>query len=117
MEKITFLDEHRTEVVFRKKGDDNVESDFKVAETHYFEVKLAEGKELCVKLASEEGEIIYHNPSATIFNLNERHVQEVQPMKQGDVMGLVCSFINGKDGKGYSFCQFLINGECNGIAM
>ena len=125
-EKITLWDEHETEVVFRKKEDDNVESEFKIAETHYFEVNLARGKEMWIKLKSEKSEIIYHNPSATLFNVvieykkfnvNESHVQEVKQMEQGDVMGLVCSFINGEDGTGYSLCQFLINGESIGRAM
>ena len=72
MEKITFLDENGTDVVFKKEEDDIAQSEYKIAEPHYFEVHLAEGKEFCIKLESERSQIIYHNPSAILHNAKKR---------------------------------------------
>ena len=123
MEKICFFDE----VIFKKKENDSAQSTVKIAETHYFEVHLKQGQELCIKLESEESQIIYHNPSAMISNIKkvgahddkdgQRNIQEVKHLQHGNILGFVCSFFDREDEKGYSLCQFLHNGEPIGIAM
>ena len=50
-------------------------------------------------------------------NEEQLTVHEVKPLIQGNILGLVCSFHNGKDGNVYSLCQFLHDGESIGIAM
>ena len=117
MTKFAFLDEHGYEVIFEKKEEDNIESKIMITEAHYFEVNLVRGKELCIKLESDEGEIVYHNPSEIMVNGNEGHIKVVKPLNEGDVMGCLCSFFNGEDGNVYSSIQLLHNGESNGVAM
>ena len=118
MQKIDFLGEDGNEVIFKKKEKDDIDKRSKIADTNYFEVNLAKGTDMCIKLKSDDSEIIFHNPSLKLINnVNEGVVKNVKPLEEGDVVGVVCSFFNGEDGNVHSLCQFLRNGDAIGIAM
>lgn len=119
MEKVDFRNYDGTDVVFRKKDEDEDELSMKLPQRFYFEVDVIQDGNIAIEIKSDSDVCLYDGLLGEILHTGNKTVTQGKPFQNGDIIGCNMWMFAMKRVymKGvyasvlYSTCTFSINGE------